>query len=256
MSHYDAPDLIGRVMALLPEGPLALRDLAPLDQFHVGGLKSTEHLAELAGVEPGMRVLDVGSGVGGPSRYLASKGCVVTGLDLTAGYVDLSRVLAERVGLPVDYVCADALEMPFEDASFDLIWTQHASMNIADKPRLYGEMARLLKPGGRLAFHDVCAGTGELLLPVPWASQPGHSALIPPEELLGLLEGLGFHASHWREAGEEALAFLGKVPPKLPPLSLSLLLGINALKMLNSYADNLREGRVRVVEAIFRRNAA
>jgi len=254
MSHYEAPGLVERVMALLPEGPLTLRDLAPLDQFHVGGLKSTEHLAELAGVEPGMRVLDVGSGVGGPSRYLASKGCVVTGL--TAGYVDLSRVLAERVGLPVDYVCADALEMPFEDASFDLIWTQHASMNIADKPRLYGEMARLLKPGGRLAFHDVCAGVGELLLPVPWASQPGHSALILPEELLGLLEGLGFQVAYWHEAGDEAQAFLGRVPPELPPLSLSLLLGITARTMLATLAGNLREGRVRVVEAVLRRNTA
>jgi len=256
MSHYDAPDLIGRVMALLPEGPLALRDLAPLDQFHVGGLKSTEHLAELAGVEPGMRVLDVGSGVGGPSRYLASKGCVVTGLDLTASYVELSRVLAERVGLSVDYICADALEMPFEDASFDLIWTQHASMNIADKPRLYGEMARLLKPGGRLAFHDVCAGVGELRLPVPWASQPEHSALILPEVLLGLLEGLGFQVAYWHEAGDEAQAFLDRVPPELPPLSLSLLLGITARTMLATLAGNLREGRVRVVEAVLRRNTA
>lgn len=256
MSHYDAPGLVERVMALLPEGPLSLRDLAPIDQFHVGGLKATEHLAELAGVEPGMRVLDVGSGVGGPSRYLASKGCAVTGLDLSADYVALSRLLAERAGLSVEYVCADALEMPFEDACFDLIWTQHASMNIADKPRLYGEMARLLKPGGRLVFHDVFAGSGELRLPVPWASLPGHSALIPPEELFGLLEGLGFQAAHWREAGDEALAFLARIPPQLPPLSLSLLLGINARTMLATLAGNLRDGRVRVVEAVLCRSAA
>ncbi|HVI49681.1 MAG TPA: class I SAM-dependent methyltransferase [Candidatus Sulfotelmatobacter sp.] len=254
MSHYDAPDLIARVTALLPDGRLSARDLAPLDQFHVGGLKATEHLAALAGIEPGMRVLDVGCGVGGPSRFLAAQGCVVTGLDLSADYVVLSRLLAERAGLNVDYVCADALDMPFEDASFDLIWTQHATMNIADKPRLYGEMARLLKPGGRLAFHDVCAGDGELLLPVPWARRREHSVLMSPEALRSLLEDLGFKVESWRDASAEAVAFLERAPAVPPPLSLALLLGDELPAMLSAYLANLRQNRAKVVDSISQRH--
>jgi len=256
MSHYDAPDLLSRVAALLPSGPLALLDLAAFDQFHVGGLKSTEHLAEQAGLSAGMTVLDVGSGVGGPSRYLASQGCRVTGLDLSADYVALSRQLAKRVGLAVDYVCADALAMPFEDGAFDLVWTQHASMNIADKLGLHSGVRRVLKPGGKLAFHDVCAGQEEMRLPVPWASKPEHSALISPDELRILLQGLGFEFLYWRDATEEALAFLSRLPETLPPLSLRLLLGDGAREMMATYAGNLREKRVSVVEAVACRNAA
>lgn len=254
MSHYDAPDLVRRVSALLPEGPLAARDLAPLDQFHVGGLKSTQSLAAMAGASPGMRVLDVGCGVGGPSRFLAGLGCTVTGLDLSADYVALSRYLAGRVGLAVEYVCADALDMPFPDAAFDLIWTQHATMNIADKPRLYGEMARLLKSGGRLVFHDVCAGDGTLLLPVPWASHPGDSALARPDDLRRLLENAGFTVEVWRDSSAEAMAFLDRAPAVSPPLSLALLLGDALPGMLGNYRDNLRLGRAKVVEALCRRN--
>jgi len=252
--HYAAPDLIARVTALLPDGPLSLRDLAPLDQFHVGGLKATSKLAALAGVTAGLRVLDVGSGVGGPSRFLAAQGCQVTGVDLSADYVALSRLLAERAGLAVDYVCADALEMPFEDASFDLIWTQHASMNIADKPRLYAEFSRLLRAGGALAFHDVCAGSGDLLLPVPWARRPADSALIAPDRLRSLLEACGFQLESWHDAGDEAVAFLRAAPAVPPPLSLALLLGDGLPDMLASYLRNLQEGRVAVVEAVFRLN--
>lgn len=252
MSHYDAPDLLSRVAALLPSGPLTLRDLAAFDQFHVGGLKSTEHLAEQAGLSAGMTVLDLGSGVGGPSRYLASKGCKVTGLDLSADYVALSRQLAERVGLAVDYVCADALAMPFEDGAFDLVWTQHASMNIADKVSLYSGIRRVLKPGGKLAFHDVCAGQGDLLLPVPWASKPDHSALISPDDLRILLEAQGYEITFWNDATEEALAFLARLPEQLPALSLRLLLGDGAREMMANYARNLRNQRVKVISAIVR----
>jgi len=250
MSHYEAPALLERVQALLPEGRLSARDLAPLDQFHVGGLKSTEHLAALAGLQPGWRVLDVGSGVGGPSRWLAGQGCAVTGLDLSADYVALSRHLAERAGISLDYVQGDALDLPFADGSFDLVWTQHAAMNIPDKPRLYAEMARVLKPGGRLALHDVCAGEGELLLPVPWASRPEESHLLTPAALRQALQAAGFDILAWDGVDAAALAALSRIPPSFPPLSLALLLGDELGRMLLNYRQNIETKRAQVVEVI------
>ena len=118
-------------------------------------------LAEAAAITSTDEVLDVGCGIGGPARFLATKfGCKVTGIDLTPEFIDVARDLNARVGLgdTIDLRVADALDLPFPDASFDVVWTQHVSMNIADKPGLYAELGRVLRPGGRLAFFDVVAG--------------------------------------------------------------------------------------------------
>ncbi|HLN25345.1 MAG TPA: methyltransferase domain-containing protein [Patescibacteria group bacterium] len=252
--HYATAGLAERVLAALGDGPLTLRDLAPLDQFHVGGLKSTQALAELAEVTAGDMILDIGSGIGGPARFLAATfGCCVTGLDLSAEYTQLAARLAERVGLAgqVSAIRGDALAMPFPDASFDLLWTQHAAMNIPDRPRLHAEMARLLKPGGRLALHDVCAGTGELAyFPLPWAAEAGASALLSPDETYRQLLAAGFAPLHWRDATADALDALSRAPAVLPPLSLQLLLGERFPEMLINYRRSLEEGRARVVEAV------
>src|SRR5262245_65258028 len=131
-------------------------DLAPVDEFHSGGRNATVRLAQLAQIDGSNRVLDVGCGIGGPSRYLASNfGCQVTGLDFTAEFIALAAMLAQRTRLAdkVSYRQGDALDLPFADASFDLVWSQNSAMNIADPDRLYGELRRVLGPGGRLALH-------------------------------------------------------------------------------------------------------
>lgn len=143
---------------------LAPADLAPVDEFHIRGRESTVELARRAAPRTGERVLDLGCGLGGSARYLAAEhGCAVTGIDLTHAYVDAARTLTRWVGLDgrVRFEAADALALPFDDASFDLVWTEHVQMNIADKSRLYAEIARVLAPGGRLALHDFLRGTGE-----------------------------------------------------------------------------------------------
>ena len=162
---------------------LTIEDLAPIDQLHARGSEATLELARLAGITAGMRVLDVGGGLGGPARTLASAfGCSVEVLDLTEEFCRAGEMLTARTGL-ADLVCfrqGNALKMPYPGAGFDVAWTQHSSMNIADKERLYAEIQRVLRPGGRLALHEILAGpVSPIHFPVPWARDPDLSHLRP-----------------------------------------------------------------------------
>ena len=134
--HYDSIGLAGRLLAALAEVGLAgcrlsPAELAPLDQFHTRGLAATVELAAAATIAATDTLLDVGSGLGGPSRYLAATfGCAVTGIDLSQPFVEAARLLSELTGLTdrVRYHTANALAMPFADASFDVAWSQHVAM--------------------------------------------------------------------------------------------------------------------------------
>jgi ubiquinone/menaquinone biosynthesis C-methylase UbiE len=236
--------------------------LAAVDEFHIRGRSATVELAELAGDLSGAAVLDIGSGLGGTARYLAAFfGCRVFGIDLTPTYVLLANRLSDLVGLgsATSFREASATEIPFDDEAFDVVWMEHVQMNIEDKSALAAELSRVLRPGGRLAFHEIFEGDGEpLAFPVPWATTAGESFLVTPERFRALLEEAGLEAQTWRDMTEPAGDWLRALAEKLrdggpPPLGVHLLMGDTAPARFASLAANLGEGRLRVIQGVFRR---
>jgi sarcosine/dimethylglycine N-methyltransferase len=264
INDYWGRDSLGQAIldALTASGKsldtLTIDDLAPLDQFHGGGKGATVRLARLAGLTPGMRVLDVGGGLGGPARTLAIEfGCHVTVVDLTESYVRAAEILTERLGLGdrVTHHIGNALELPFDDGTFDAVWTQNSGMNIAAKEQLYAGFHRMLRPGGRLALQEPMAGPVQpSIFPVMWARDATTSFLRTPVEMQGLIEAAGFRVRAWDDVTAETA---GPEPGAAVPVhSIQYLVMGHALEAIaRAGRRNRDEGRIIMVQAVFNRTA-
>jgi ubiquinone/menaquinone biosynthesis C-methylase UbiE len=263
-AHYSRKDVGAGILEALEKAgkdvnALTLDDLAPIEEFHIGGRKSTLDLARLAGLSEGIRVVDVGCGIGGPARAIAHHfGCDVVGVDLTEGFCAAAVLLNERTGLDhkVSIRRGSALDLPLDNDSVDVAWMQHVGMNIQDKAGLWREIVRVLRPQGRLALYEVFAGPAPAQhFPVPWANGPELNHLVPPTEAQRLLEAAGFRTEVWNDVTQELKAFFRAAIEKTrkhgpPPLSLAAFMGPRFPAMAANVLRSLEEDRLRVVQAV------
>ncbi len=262
--HYGGTGLYRRIVEALAragvdEKAVSVDDLKPVDEFHIGGVAATEALLDPLGIEPGMRVLDIGSGIGGPARWMRSRyGAAVTGVDLTPEFVATAKRLTDLVGLDARFVVGSALDLPFEDASFDIASLIHVGMNLPDKPRLFSQVARVLAPQGTFAVYDVMRFGEHPAFPLPWATSSGESFLERPDTYLSAAEAAGFTLTLRRDRGEIARDFFRKMQEAIadggpPAVGLPILMGSNAGEKVANMIAAVNAGDIQPVEMVFRK---
>ena len=263
--HYSASDIEARILAALraaglnPEQRLSPEELGALDHFHTGGLRASLELLELAQIQADDRVLDIGAGLAGSARMLASAcGCRVDCVELSPDYCAGALLLNRLTGLDAHIAVHEgsALDLPFPDDSFDAVWMQNVGMNIADKRKLYAEVCRVLKPDGRFVFQEMAAGeTATSYFPLPWATDPADSCLVSAEEMRSLLGESGFIAELFEDTSDEHLSrtAANATPAASGQLGLAVFVDNLAQKAANA-RRSLEEGQVRLVRGVFRVN--
>lgn len=238
-------------------------DLGPVDEFHVGGRPATVELVAHLAATSASELLDIGCGIGGTGRFIASTtGARVTGVDLTPEYIDVAGTLTEWTSLDhlVRFEVASALDMPFEGGSFDGATQLHVGMNIADKPALFAEIHRVLRPGARFALYDIMTmSAGDITFPVPWSGEASNSFLADVVGYREHLEAAGFEVLVERNRGAFAAEFFAALSKRTagadgpPPLGLHLMMGPDASTKIGNMATAITAGIISPVELVSRR---
>lgn len=202
-SHYSRGDVTKRILTALglqdaAHGSVRIETLYPVDQLHHGGVSLTERMTKVAGIKPGMMVLDAGSGIGGSARYLADKfGCDVEAMDLSKEFVRTAEDLDKLVGLSgsITHRTGSVTELPYDSGTFEVVWSQNVSMNVYDKQAMFAEALRVLRPGGVYVLTHIGEGNGNSVdYPLPWAMTADTSFAVTPAEVLQVLSDVGFRS--------------------------------------------------------------
>jgi ubiquinone/menaquinone biosynthesis C-methylase UbiE len=267
-THYTHGDLVAAIQSGVEKlgktiDTVTVDDLAPVDEFHVGGRQASEHFFDQLDLSPEKHILDVGCGLGGPARFAAGRyRCRVDGIDLTSEYVETGQAICKWVGLAdrISLHQGSALSMPFADGAFDGAYMLHVGMNIEDKARLCKEVGRVLRPGALFGIYDVMkTGDGELTFPVPWATTATSSAVAEPAQYRNALQAAGFEVIAELNRRDFAVAFFDQLRAKTmaaggpPPLGLHVLMGRNAPDKIQNMIQNIANGRIAPVELIARK---
>ena len=265
--HWGPGDVFGSIIAALakmskPLEGLRIEDLAPVDHFHARGFPATVELADKLPINSGQRILDIGCGLGGPARYMADRfRCRVNGIDITPAFVDAANKLTGllRMQARVEIIHGDGHQLPYPDEFFDGAYTQHVTMNVADRPKFFGEAYRVLKPGAFFALTEHGLGPrAEPRHPVPWSADGSSAFLVTPAETRALLENAGFRDVVVESTGPKYLAGYKAMIERaekgaLPALGLHLLMGETALQKMRNAARNIEEGRTHPVQVVCRK---
>jgi len=263
-AHYGRGDLERIILdALAAAGKdtptLTSLDLSAVDEFHLGGRTATNELARQLGLKPGMHVLDIGSGLGGPARHFAEAfGCRVTGIDLTPEFVETANALTRRLGLAdrVAFQQGSGLSLPFPAGAFDAATLIHVGMNIGDKARLFSEARRVLKDGARFGVYDVMhVQPDEVPYPMPWATSPATSFLEKPDSYRRLLAAAGFELQSERNQHEFVLRLSREMRERAaaqgtPPLGVHTLIGPASKEWFANAMATLERGTIAPIEMI------
>lgn len=266
--HYLHGNLLNAIADALPAlgktiENVTIEDLAPVDEFHIGGRLATDNLLGQLSFPEQCQVLDVGCGIGGAARYVASKlKNKVTGIDLSPEYIETGKVLCGWLGLEdrITLEKGSALSMPFQDSMFDGGYMLHVGMNINDKDSLFSEIHRVLNSGASFGVYDVMRQMdGELTYPVPWATESSTSKLSTPAQYKRALINAGFVILNENNRRDFALEFFKIIRAKAeanggpPPLGLHTLMQHSTAEKTKNMIENIAAGYISPVEIVARK---
>lgn len=265
-NHYLKEELYEDIVNRLKEQNIPLDNvtrshIAGVDEFHVRGAIVSKELANSIDLD-GLHVLDIGCGLGGPCRMLVEEhGCRTTGIDLSHEYIRTAKKLSELVNLDegTSFVQGNATQLPFQDNSFDVVWTQHVQMNIPDKKKFYSEINRVLKSGGRFIFYDILQkGDGQINYPMPWASNAHLSFLFKAKEMDGLLQELGFIEEQSVDQTQAGIDFFESLLARLkesgpPKMGLNVLMGETTKPKLMNLLSHLKSGELELKSGVYKK---
>jgi SAM-dependent methyltransferase len=236
--------------------------LAPVDHFHARGFPATVELADRLPIKSDQHILDIGCGLGGPARYIAKRfHCTLSGVDITEPFVEAANKLTTLVRMEgqVKIRHGDGRRLPYPDSHFDGAYTQHVTMNVADRRKFFAEAYRVLKPGAFFALTEHGLGAkGNPHYPVPWSDDGSVAYLVPPSETRTVLEETGFEHIVVEDTGAKYVAGYKVMIEKaergaLPPLGIHILMGETASQKMRNAARNIEEGRTHPIQLICRK---